>query len=60
METFHFIEEIIFNSFPNAKFIYTTTKLKDVGGITEQLDIVEKIHNRAHRNAKNNYEEAKN
>lgn len=59
METFAFIEEILFNTFPNEKFVYTPTKVMDVTDLTEQLDIVEKIYDRAHRNAINNYEEAK-
>lgn len=59
METFSFIEDTIFNSFPNEKFIYTNVRARDVTNLTEQLDIVEKIHSRAHRNAKNNFEEAK-
>lgn len=59
METFYFIEESIFNSFPNEKFVYTTTKTENITNLTEQLNIVETIHDRAHRNAINNYEEAR-
>lgn len=56
METFAFIEEILFNTFPNDKFVYTPIRVMDVRDLTKQLDIVEKIHDRAHRNAINNYE----
>lgn len=59
MEIFFLLEEDILNSFPNKKFVYTNTKVKDITNLTEQLDIVEEVHSRAHRNAKNNYEEAR-
>lgn len=59
METFDEIEKGIFNAFPNNKFVYTTSKLKDVTNLIEQIDIVEEIHNRAHRNAINNFNEAR-
>lgn len=59
METFAFIEEILFNAFPNEKFVYTPIKVMDVTDLTKQLDVVEKVHERAHRNAINNYIEAK-
>ncbi|RYX80703.1 transposase [bacterium] len=59
METFAFIEEILNSSFPNEKFIYTPIRVMNVTNLTEQLDVIEKIHDRAHRNAINNYEEAK-
>jgi hypothetical protein len=58
-EIFYLIEKFIFDAFPNANFVYTTTKVINVTNLTKQLDIVEEIHNRAHRNARNNYEEAR-
>lgn len=35
METFAFIEEILFNSFPNEKFVYTPARLMDVTNDTK-------------------------
>lgn len=57
-ETFSFIKDSISNTFPNSKFVFTTIKSKNIENVNEQLDIVSKIHNRAHRNARNNYIEA--
>lgn len=56
---FDSIERTIFNIFPNSQIIFTSIKVKDIADLIEQLNIVENIHEWAHRNTKNNYEEAK-
>lgn len=57
-ETFFYIKDFITNTFPNSKFIFTTTKMKNVVDSDEQLRVVSETHNRAHRNAVNNCAEA--
>lgn len=59
-ETFYFIKESISNSFPNSNFVFTTVKAKNIVDLNEKLQIIKEIHNRAHRNALNNYSEIKN
>lgn len=54
-ETFFYIKESIFNSFPNSKFVFTVTKVKNIIDLNERLDIISNIHIRAHRQAKNNF-----
>lgn len=50
--------QFILESFPDFKFVFTPIKVENVIDLNEQLRIVEKIHNRAHRNAINNCFEA--
>jgi len=57
-ETFYSIKNLIADTFPSSNFIFTTTKVKDITDINEQLQITSEIHNRAHRGADNNYVEA--
>lgn len=57
-ETFFSIKELIAKAFPYAKFVFTTIKVEDVSDINKQLHIIDDIHNRAHRNPKNNFAEA--
>lgn len=57
-ETFYFIKDFIFNSFLSAKFVFTTVKLKNITSLDERLRIINETHNRAHRNAINNYGDA--
>lgn len=57
-ETFFSVKELISNTFPEIKFVFTTMSVKDVTDKNEQLQIVIDIHNRAHRNSNNNYIEA--
>lgn len=58
-ETFFYTKKSISDSFPNAKFVFTTNKIKNITERNEQLKIIQDIHNRAHRHAINNYNEAK-
>lgn len=53
-ETFFEIKNAIKNKFPTTKFIFSPNKAVNVTDPDEQLRIVENIHNRAHRNYKNN------
>lgn len=57
-ETFYSIKELISNTFPGIKFVFTTTIVNDVIDKNKQLQIVIDIHSRAHRNPKNNHLEA--
>lgn len=57
-ETFFYVRKIIFNSFPNSNFVFTAIKVKNVVDANERLNIITNIHNRAHRQAKNNFQEA--
>lgn len=57
-ETYYLIKEPISNTFPNIKFVFTTTSVKNVTDKDEQLQIVIDVHDRAHRNPNNNYLEA--
>lgn len=57
-ELFYSIKNLISDTFPNIKFVFTTTNVKNVTDKNEQLQIVIDIHNRAHRNPNNNYNEA--
>lgn len=54
-EIFHSIERSIIDAFPNSEFIFTTNKVTNVINPDEQLQVVMEIHNRAHRNAINNF-----
>lgn len=57
-ETFYFIKDSISNSFLSSKFVFTTIKLKNITDLDEKLHIINEIHNRAHRHAINNYDDA--
>lgn len=57
-DTFNYIEENIFKTFPNSNFVFTMVRVENVNDLIKQLDIVSEIHERAHRNAINNYGEA--
>lgn len=58
-ETFLDIREEVTNNFPNSKFVFTTVKTENVTDLNERLNIVPEVHKRAHRNAINNYVEAR-
>lgn len=58
-EIFFNVKKLIFDSFPEKKFIFTTNKVRNIDNVDEQLEIIDKIHKRAHRNPTNNYLEAK-
>lgn len=53
-ETFYYIKKPISDTFPNSNFVFTTLKTSDITSNDEQLQIIMSVHNRAHRNAKNN------
>lgn len=53
-ETFYHIKKSISDTFPNAKFVFTTLRTTNVTSNDEQLRIIMNVHNRAHRQAKNN------
>lgn len=57
-DTFEYIKKPITDTFPNLSFVFTTVKVRDINDLIEQLDIVSDIHDRAHRNAVNNFKEA--
>lgn len=52
------IEEEIIENFPNANFVYTPTQVMDIENTVRQQSIIAEIHNKAHGNAKINYDEA--
>lgn len=56
--TFYSIRKFISDAFPKSIFIFTTLKVANMNDLNLQLNIVSEIHDRAHRNAKNNYTEA--
>lgn len=56
-ENIYAFSPIIKNTFNTTSFVYTPTKLTDVREEEKQTEIVEKIHNRAHRGYKNNIQE---
>lgn len=58
VEIFYSIKENISNAFPNANFVFTMIKVANITDLQLQLNIVSEIHERAHRNAINNYTEA--
>lgn len=58
-EIFESIKTCVTNAFPNSNFVFTTIKVENVTDLNEQLRIVTKIHERAHRNANNNHCEAR-
>ena len=55
---FDLIKKFIFDSFPKQNFIFTTVRVANINDLNLQLNILSEIHDRAHRNAKNNYQEA--
>lgn len=57
-ETFFTIKNLITDTFPNIKFIYTNKIVKNVTNLNDQINIVVDTHERAHRNAINNCIEA--
>lgn len=48
------VKELIICDFPTIKFIFTEHKCENVTDRDSQLDLVRSIHNRAHRNYRNN------
>lgn len=48
------IKLLLIKNFPNVKFLFTEQKRDDVINIDSQIELVQLIHNRAHRNYRNN------
>lgn len=58
-EIFDSVENSILNAFTNLKFVFTMIEVENITDLNKKLHIVEEIHNRAHRNANNNFCEAR-
>lgn len=57
-ETFFHVKNIISDTFRNAKFVFTVNKIENLNSLDRRLEIINEIHERAHRNYVNNYNEA--
>lgn len=58
-EDFFHIKKLIRNHFPNIRAVHTTKKVQDIYDEDEMEYLIEYEHNRAHRNARENYAQLK-